>query len=65
MFNKILASIVIVLVIIGIGMLLAIPTWLLWNWLMPTIFGLRKITLVEAFGLTLLSNILFGSKRLN
>jgi hypothetical protein len=32
----------------------------LWNWLMPSIFGLRPITFFEAIGLCLLGKILFG-----
>jgi hypothetical protein len=32
----------------------------LWNWLMPSIFGLRAITFLQALGLVLLSKILFG-----
>ena len=33
---------------------------LLWNWLMPSIFGLRQLTFKEAFGLLFLCRILFG-----
>ena len=33
---------------------------LLWNWLMPSIFGLRPLTSWEAFGILALSRILFG-----
>jgi hypothetical protein len=33
---------------------------LLWNWLMPGIFGLRTITFPQAIGLLLLSRLLFG-----
>ena len=29
----------------------SIPFYLLWNWLIPPIFGLPKITLVQGFGL--------------
>lgn len=32
----------------------------LWNWLIPSIFGLRAITFTEALGLMLLGKILFG-----
>ena len=32
----------------------------LWNWLMPSIFGLRSITFAEAIGLCLMGKILFG-----
>ena len=33
----------------------------LWNWLMPVIFGLPTITYLQAWGLVLLSHILFKS----
>lgn len=33
----------------------------LWNWLMPSIFGLRLIGFWQALGLVVLSKILFGS----
>jgi len=33
---------------------------LLWNWLMPPVFGLSPITFIQALGLFLLSKILFG-----
>lgn len=36
---------------------------LLWNWLMPVIFGLTAITFWQALGLFILSRILFGSFR--
>lgn len=36
-------------------------TMLLWNWLMPGIFGLKMITYWEAFGLLALSKLLFGT----
>lgn len=35
----------------------------LWNWLMPAVFGLHRITYWEAIGLLLLSWILFGGQR--
>jgi hypothetical protein len=34
---------------------------LLWNWLAPALFHLPAITLLQAFGLLVLSRILFGS----
>ncbi len=33
--------------------------FLLWNWLMPSIFGLPAITYFQALGLLILSKILF------
>jgi len=35
-------------------------TMLLWNWLMPCIFGLAAISFWQALGLLVLSRILFG-----
>lgn len=42
--------------------ILAIPTMLLWNWLMPSIFGLIEINIWQAIGINFLSTILFGHK---
>lgn len=39
--------------------LTALPTMLLWNWLMPVIFGLGKITFWQAMGINMLCSILF------
>ena len=38
-------------------------TQALWNWLMPELFRLPAITLVQTYGLLLLSRILFGGFR--
>lgn len=34
---------------------------LLWNWLIPVIFGFKAISYIQALGLFLLSRILLGS----
>ena len=34
---------------------------LLWNWLMPIIFGIGEITYWQAFGLVILARIFFGA----
>jgi len=34
---------------------------LLWNWLMPAIFGLGEITYWQAFGIVILAKLLFGA----
>jgi len=31
--------------------LVSLPFWLLWNWLIPDVFGLPEITWLQAFGL--------------
>tara|TARA_R110000851_G_scaffold133912_1_gene268994 strand:- start:237 stop:554 length:318 start_codon:yes stop_codon:yes gene_type:complete len=45
-------------VFISVGLALSIPLWLLWNWLMPHIFGLPTINILEAFGLSALITLL-------
>lgn len=48
--------------VIGIILIaLGLPLMLLWNWLMPTLFGLPIITFWQAVGLNFLSTILFKS----
>jgi hypothetical protein len=46
----------------GIGLLFLFGwiVMLLWNWLMPDIFGLKTVGYWQAWGLLLLSCILFG-----
>ena len=34
---------------------------LLWNWLMPPIFGLKVITYWQAFGIVVLAKLIFGA----
>lgn len=38
---------------------------LLWNWLMPDIFGLKEISIWQAYGLTLLGNLMFSRINFN
>lgn len=49
------------LIAVGLALLIGGPLWLLWNWLMPVIFGLPQITFLQAVGLNLLATILFKS----
>ncbi len=59
---KIVGVIVLVAgLIVVMALLFALPTMLLWNWLMPEIFGLKAITFWQALGLNILSGILFKS----
>lgn len=60
--GKIIAIVVGLLIAAGvIALLLSLPVWLLWNWLMPEIFGLKSITWLQALGLSVLSACLFKS----
>ena len=45
----------------GIAFLFGLFVMLLWNWLMPSIFGLGEITYWQGWGLVLLAHILFKS----
>jgi len=61
LFSIVGAAIGSVAVIIALGIILAIPVWLLWNWLMPTLFGLTELTLFQAWGVNVLCGCLFKS----
>ena len=54
-----------ILLVVGLlflsALLLAFPTYFLWNWLMPDIFGLGRIDVLQALGLNFLSGILLKS----
>lgn len=43
-----------------VSLFTALPIWLLWNWLVPGIFGLPEIGYFQAFGLYVLCHMLFG-----
>ena len=49
-----------IIAIIIIGVLLALPVMLLWNLVMPDIFGLSRITFLQALWLSLLCKFLVG-----
>lgn len=38
---------------------------LLWNWLMPDIFGLKEITWIQALGLNFLAGLMFSKINYN
>ena len=48
-----------VILMAGLAFLFGVIVMLLWNWLMPEIFGLGTITYWQAWGLVILSHILF------
>lgn len=49
------------ILMIGLAFLFGFIVMLLWNWLMPEIFGLTKITYWQGWGLVILAHILFKS----
>lgn len=48
-----------VLVIVLFAIVSAVPVWLLWNAVIPDIFSLPEIGLMQALALSLLSSCLF------
>lgn len=38
----------------------AMPVWILWNWLFPPIFSLPSIDIYQAFGLTMFVTLFNG-----
>jgi len=61
--NRIARGITIALMAAGALALFSYVVMLLWNWLVPQIFGWRHITYWQALGLLVLSKILFGGFR--
>jgi len=53
----------IVFFVVLVALALSFVVMSLWNWLMPTLFGLRMITFWQAMGLLVLSKILLGGFR--
>ena len=51
--------------IVILALVLSIPVWLLWNWLIPIVFPgggiVQSITLFQALGISLLCSCLFKS----
>lgn len=45
-----------------IDIILSFPLMLLWNWLVTDLFGIKKIYLIQAFGLLMLVKFLNGKK---
>lgn len=50
-----------ILILVGVSAFMSLPVMLLWDWLMPTIFGLKEITWFQAWGLMFLCGLLFKS----
>ena len=48
-----------------VGMIMAFPLMWLWNWLMPDIFNIPEITVLQAWGLSFLSGLLIKSTNVN
>jgi len=57
--GRVLLSLLGLAILIAVSLLLMAPVFFLWNWLMPVIFSLGKITIWQAWGLCFLTGILF------
>lgn len=57
--EKLLLVLGVIMMVLIMAILLTLPVMWLWNWLMPLIFGLIKITFWQAFGLDMLCGFLF------
>ncbi len=49
-----------IVIVILFALVFGIIVRLLWNWLMPGVFGLREITYGQAVGMIVLTRLLFG-----
>jgi hypothetical protein len=49
-------------IILAGAVMYALPVWLIWNYLMPRLFELSPINLLDAFLLNVLTGILFRGK---
>lgn len=47
-------------IVFALALVLGVVVQLLWNWLMPEIFGLGRITILQGIGLLVLTRLLFG-----
>lgn len=47
--------------VIALGFLFGLLIKLLWNWLMPELFGLKEISYWQGIGIFILARIIFGS----
>ena len=61
MLEKLIIGLGAISLVFIISIFLAIQIMLLWNWLMPEIFGLVKVNLLKAWGLSMLCGLLFQS----
>lgn len=45
---------------ISMSLIVLLPTWVLWNWLMPSLFNMPELTVLQTLGVLLLAGLLFG-----
>ena len=59
LFDSVFTLLITTAVGLALSLVIAYPLMILWNGLIPAIFGLKTITFWEAFGLYILSGVLF------
>ena len=59
--ESIMGFFVVIVTVVIVGVLLALPTMLLWNLVMPDVFGLPMVNFWQALFLSLLGRCLFGT----
>lgn len=47
--------------VISLVLLVALVLMMLWNWLMPDLFGIPEVSFIQSLGIMILSSILFRS----
>lgn len=64
--SDILLSLLVPASVISIVLIIiSLPIYFLWNWLIPSLFKLRHISIPEAFGILVLCKLLFGKLKIN
>ena len=58
--DTLMAFLTFMVIVLFLALCLGAPVMLLWNAVMPVIFGVSKITFWQAIALNLLGSILFG-----
>jgi hypothetical protein len=61
MFMIVVGALFIGVASVFVGLLFALPTYLLWNGIVPELFGLKPIGFLQAWGLLALCSLLFKS----
>ncbi len=51
----------VIIIAVVLAVIIAYPAMLLWNWLMPELFGLKVVTFWQMFGLITLVRIILPS----
>ena len=55
----------VILLAVVFGFIITLPVMLVWNGIIPTIFGLPTITFWQSFGLMFLANVFFKNTASN